>query len=328
MIVKDILSEAKEVLGRCSDEVVFRRITDAVRLANNKGKFDAALGIMDLCVCDGCVTLPADVATVLGVMNAGQPTLLRDQWFEFHANGPGAEGQFVPWGYTNEMGPVSTYKDPADEVKLVAQVENAKDSGKVNLRVFGWDKNGKRIYTTGADGVLEDGFLVPDVYGFAIPNPDAPSIYRIDRVTKNVTNGFVKLIAVDPFSSSDTKTTIGHYLPWETTPSYRRIRVPDRSWLRIKYRRKDIEVRGENDWINIEHRLALLLLIKAVKFRLNEQFEAARAAEADATNMLSEEAESLRPPAVGGPQVIWNEGLPAANSEGLFYGGLTGRASW
>lgn len=317
MFVQDIYGEAKTILGQCDQDTVFRRITDAVKLANHQAKFDIALGMMDVCVCDGCVTLPADVGTVLGVINGGFPTLLRDQWYSYHANGPGVES-IMPWFYTDEVGFVTTFKDPADEVKLVAEVENPKDSNCV-LRVFGWDKQGKRIYTEGADGTLEDGFLVPTVFGFSIPSPTAPAIYRIDKVLKAKTNGFIKLLAVDKWNG-EAKTTIGYYLPWETAPLYRRIRASDRSWLRIKYRKKDLEVRSLGDWINIENRIALLLLIKAVKYRLENQFDTANAAEAAAMKMLSDEADSLRPPGIGGPQIIFNTGLPAGPSDSLFYG--------
>jgi len=317
MFVSDIYDEARSVLGNCDEATVLKRITDAVRGANWQGKFDVALGSMDLCVCDGCVTLPADVGTVLAVDNSGQPTLIRDQWFQFHANGPGIQC-WTPWNYTDELGQVVTFKDPSGPVYLIAEVENAKDSSCANLRVFGWDENGKRIYTTGPDGVLQDGIQVPTIFGFSPPNPDAPLIARIDRVQKSVTNGFVRLLATN--SDGTANTTIGHYLPWETVPSYRRIRVPDRSWLRIKYRRKDIEVRSKSDWINIDNREALLLLLKAVKFRLNNQFDQGRSAEVEGMRLLSNEAEALRPPSDSvGPQIVFNEGVPAGQYDTLYY---------
>lgn len=302
MFVSEILTEAKEVLGRCDNSVVFKRLTDAVRLANNQSKGnDWNIATMDLCVCEGCVTLPADVGTVMAVNSGGHPTLIRDQWYEYHINGSGTTC-WVSCGYTDEYGPVVTFRDPSGPVKLLAEVENALDSN-IELRVFGWDEDGKRIYTEGPSGVLEDGFLVPTVFGFSVVSPDAPSIARIDRILKPATNGFIKLIAVDPTTTA-THTLIGYYQPWETVPAYRRIRVPDRSWIRIKYRRKDLEVRGTSDWINIDNREALILLLKAVKFRLDNQIEQARAYENEGMRLLNNEAESLRPPGPKSPQIV------------------------
>lgn len=316
MFVSDILEEVKDVLGRCDNATVFRRISDAVRLANSSSKGnDWNIATMDLCVCDCCVTLPADVGTVMAINNGGMPTLIRDQWYQYHVNGSGTTC-WVSCGYTDELGPVVTFKDPSSKVQLVAEVENAIDSN-VELRVFGWDEDGKRIYTEGADGVLEDGFLVPTVYGYAVTNPNSPLVARIDRIQKPVTNGFIKLIAVDS-TTLDTHTLIGYYQPWETVPSYRRIRVPDRSWLRIKYRRKDLEVRAATDWINIENREALLLLLKAVKFRLDNQIEQARSYENEGMRLLNNEAESLRPPGPKSPQIIMDID-PWGDRDSLFW---------
>lgn len=301
----DLLSDLKSVLGKCENAELYRRLSDAVRLASTQSKSnDWNIGQMDICVCNGAVTLPADVQTVLAVNNGGMPTLLRDQWFQYHVNGPGS-GNWGSWGYTDEIGQVCTWRDPSKPVKLLAVVENSLDSNIVELRVYGWDENGKRIYTTGPSGVLEDGFLVPCIYGVQGFNPEAPSIARIDRIQKTRSNGFIRLLAVDPADNS-SHTQIGYYLPWETVPAYRRISVPDRSWLRVKYKRKDIDVRGTGDWINIENREAILLLAKAVKFRLDNQIENARAYESEGIRLLSNEAESLRPNSISPPQIIFD----------------------
>lgn len=316
MVVSSILSEVKDVIGKCDDATTFRRITDAVRLGNNQLKADANIGYMDLCVCDGCVTLPQDVATVLAVNKNGRPSLLRDQWFEYHANGSGSQ-DCVPCDYTDELGQVSTFRDPDGPVYLVADVENSLDSNST-LRVFGWDENGKRIYTPGPNGILEDGFLVPTVYGYSVPNPDAPAITRVDRIQKAQTNGFIRLIAVDP-TTLESRTLIGHYLPFETDPFYRRIKVGNHSWVRIKYRKKDNEIRTANDWINIDNREALILLVKAVVFRLQNQIEQAKNYELEGMRLLSNESESGDPPAISPPQIIFSEGLQNQTSDSLFY---------
>lgn len=307
MIVSEIYSESRSVLGQCSEPLVFRRLSDAIRLGGNKGKFDWNVTQMDICVCDGCVTLPADVATVLAVNQGGFPSILRDQWYQFHINGSGSTCG-PACGYTDEVGQFPTYRDPNGPVKLVAEVESATDSN-FELRVFGWDENGKRIYSTGPGGILEDGFLIPTVFGFSQPNPSVPAITRIDRISKSATNGFVRLLAIDPVTLASI-TKIGHYLPWEINPTYRRIRVGNHQWVRLKYRRKDLEIRGQSDWINLDNREALLLLLKSVKFRLDEKYDNARAAEQEGVRLLSEEAEAMRPPAQQGPQIIMNDFPP------------------
>lgn len=318
MFVSDIYDEltSTDVLGVCDQTGVFRRLTDAVKLISNQGILDPAIGEMSLCVCDGCVTLPADVMTVLAVNQGGYPTLLRDEWFQYHANGPGTSN-FIPWSYTDVIGGnFATYRDPSGPVQLIAVVENPRDSN-TPLRVFGWDDNGKRIFTTGPNGDLMDGFLVPTVYGFSEPNPSAPLISRIERVQKQVTNGFVKLLAVN--ADGTPHTQIGYYLPYETVPSYTRLRVPDRNWLKIKYRRKDFEVRSKADWINVDNREALVLAVKAVNARRKNNIDLARNLESESSRILAIEANAKRPPGPTPPQVIWNEGIPAGENDTLYY---------
>ena len=320
MIIDDtLIADLKQVFGTCTNPALFRRLTDAVRLANSQSKGNEwNTAQMDLCVCDGCATLPADVATVLAVNSGGQPSMLRDQWFQFHVNGPGSD-DMTSWKYTDELGPVCTFRDPSAPVKLVAETENQVDSNVVELRVFGWDENGKRIYTTGANGKLEDGFLVPVIYGYAGVNSSAPAIARIDRISKGLSNGFIRLIAVDKDDLS-SHTLIGHYMPWETNPLYRRVRVPDRSWIRIKYRRKDIEVRGLGDWINIENRQALLFLCKAVKLALVDgQVEQGRIYELEGMRLLSEEANSLQTNTITPPQIIIDAVNTGRERDTLYY---------
>lgn len=317
MRVSEIYDDLKspEVLGTCSERVLFSRLTSAVSLVANQGIVDPLIGQMDLCVCDGCVTLPAEVETVLGVNQGGMPTLMRDEWFQYHINGSGSLG-FSAWGYTDVLGRVSTYKDPSAPVKLAAIVESSKDSSKA-LRVFGWDEAGKRIYTDDGNGNLEDGIPVPTVYGFTAPHPTASLISRIDRVYKEPTNGFVKLVALADDGSPHT--TIGHYQPWETDPSYTRIKVKEKEWLRIKYRKRNLDVKSANDWINIDNREVILLAVKAVNFRMKNDVPSAQAMESEAIRILNHEANAKRPPTISPPQMVFNNGPETEHDSRLFY---------
>lgn len=317
MLVSDIYQDLKssEVLGSCADDYVFARLSDAQKLVANMGILDPAIAEMTLCVCDGCVTLPPEVDTILGVNQGGFPTLIRDEWFQYHANGPGNEC-WQPWNYTDYRGRVCTYRDPSAPVYLVAEVESPKDSNKL-LRVFGWDENNKRIYSPGPDGNLEDGFVVPMVYGFSAPAPGIPAIVRIDRIQKDETAGFVKLLAVNIDGTPHTQ--IGYYRPEERNPSYVRIKVANHNWVKIKYKKRSFEVRSVSDWINVDNREVLILCVKAVQNRRRNNLTLASELEAEASRILTKEAEAKRPPGITPPQVIWNEGLPASEMDRMFY---------
>lgn len=317
MLISDIYADAKSTLGNCDEATVFRRIEDAVQLITQKGIFDASLGQLDICACDGCITLPNDVGTVLAANTGGMTTLIRDQWFSYHLNGPGDEGCCVPCQMMNEEGEVCTFKDPPSSAYLVAVTETALDNGVV-LRVFGWDSNNKRIFTANpTTGVIEDGFIIPTIYGFPVISTNQPTIAKIDRIQKAVSKGYIKLVAIDS-STNLPQTTVGYYQPYETDPRYRRIRVGGNQWVRIRYKKKNMVIRSQSDWINVDNRQALLLALKAIRYRDQNQFALADQAEQQCAKALSEEAQSKAPPqALNTPQIMFNV-WPECN-EGIFY---------
>lgn len=308
--------KAPDVFGSCDDTACFEAISSALSRGNNGALFQPSIGEMALCVCSGCTTLPADVQTILTVNQGRWPMVIRSEWFEYSLSGTGSQ-DCVPCGFSTIGGFFSTIKDVEGPCSVIAEIENAADNQK-EVRVFGWDSEGKRIYTLGPDGVLQDGFLVPTVYGFSQPNPDAPFISRIDRVRKAETNGLVRLIAIN--STDDTKRTLlGHYLPWETAPLYQRIKTACKTYLRIKYKRKDLKVRGLGDWINIENEEALFFLLKAVRYGAQDDYDRSHAAMAEGMRLLSEEQQSKMSPAeLNQPTIIYHE-RPCGGAPSLFY---------
>lgn len=212
MYISDVYQDLKRAFEGCDEATIFRRTTEAVRLLNNSGVADVNLGELQLCVCNGCITLPRDVGTVLGIDVCNQPTLIQDQWFKYHINGPGA---CTPCGVITEMGQVCTYRDPSEAAYLIAEVTSAADNNK-KLRVFATRAdNGQKIFTPGPDGKLYEGFLVPMIFGFAQRNPDVPALGRIYRISREATKDFVKLIAINS-SDGTSQTQIGYYEPGET----------------------------------------------------------------------------------------------------------------
>jgi hypothetical protein len=312
--VSDIIAEVKssDGVGNCDNTQVFSYLTDALKLISDKAQYDFTLGTLDITVCDACATLPDFVKTVLSVTTCGQPTYLRDNWYQFHINGMGSQ-RWTDCGYTDELGSFCTFRDPVAASQLVAVVEETSDNNK-EVRVFGWDINGERIYSDGPNGTRLDGFLVPTIAGYPLPNPNVPLIARIDRISLQLPRkGVIRLVAVDPANtdSSTNKVLIGVYEPSLQYPSYRRIRLGSRnSWARIKYRKQDAIIRSLNDWINCDTKLAILLGCQAVKHLRQGRYDVGNAALDQATRMLSDSQNVLQTPSATGPQVVmateWN----------------------
>lgn len=316
MLVSEIYPDAKAAFEGCDEPTILRRLTDAVKLLSDQGILDPNLSQMDLCVCNGCATLPRDVGTVLGINTNGHPTLLQDQWFEYHINGPGSQ-ECQACNISYEMGQFCTYKDPSQPCYLIAETRRAADNNKP-LRVYALDENGNKIFTAGPNNTLQEGFLVPMIFGFSQRNPVAPALTSIYRIIRDQTVDFVRLIAVNK-SDGVSQTQIGYYEPDETVPQYRRIKVPNKSHVRIKYKKENIELRSQTSWINCDNRQALYLACRAVKYRMLDKFDSATAAEKEAVRIISNEAQSKRPAGPRVPQII--NGVYEDTEDSLLGGG-------
>lgn len=302
MIVSDIFPEAKKAFEGCDEPTILRRLTEAVRLLNNAGLLDYNVGELDLCVCNGCITLPRDVGTVLGINVNAKPTLIQDQWFQYHINGPGSQS-CVPCGPNSyEMGEVCTFRDISQPAYLSAEITSAADNNK-KLRVYALDEEGRKIFSPGPDGKLYEGFLVPTIFGFSQRAPGIPAASRIYRVSKEATRDYVRLFAVNA-SDGAPQTLIGQYEPDETEARYRRIRVPNKSSVRIRYRKKDLELTSLRSWINSDNRLALYHACRSVKFSMDDKYDLATASKNAAIALISEEAEATKPAGPRVPQII------------------------
>ena len=318
MLVSEIYDDAINVLGQCDQATLFNRLTQAVRLLARKARWDSTLGEMDIVVCDGCVTLPFEVKTVLGVATNGQASYLQDQWVTYHLNGPGVGNVCTQTvSYTRIVGAFSTIRDPSQGVYLTAVLDSSADNN-TPLRVFGWDATGQRIYSPNPiTGALEDGFLVPTIYGSTTFNPQVPPILKVDRVEKSVTNGFVRLLGLNT-SDLTLNAVLGIYNPFEVDPKYIRLKVTPCSWVRVKYQKHDDVIRSVNDWININDPMSVLMALKSIRMRFEDKNDDADRFEQTASRLMSEEQKSLQPNTVLAPQII--NGDSFQTEDGMFYG--------
>lgn len=291
-LAEDIFEEAQTIFGFSRTPKLFRWITDAVELLAQKGEIDPLVGWVDLCVDSGCITLPREIETVLACNIGGRPALGHDQLFSFHLNGPGDFS--TPCNYTwVDGGNFPTYRDIKCPSKLVAFLDNEADAGKI-LRVFGYD-NQNRPLRTFVNDAWEDGYRVPTIFGYALPEIGAPTISRITNIVKDVTSGNIRLSSFD--SSTLSGTLLGVFEPDETVPKYRRLKVSSGcSWVRLHYRKRTAEVRSQKDRILLHSRPALILALHALKFYRDSDLANGNAYEANATRMLTEREGALTTP--------------------------------
>ncbi len=297
--VDDIWEQASVIFGHCNERKLLRDITDAVELLANKGEVDPLVGQVDICVNGGCVTLPREIETVLAVNIGGRPALGRDELFEFHLNGPGEFRTDCGYTWTN-VGGFPTYRDIVCPAKLIAFLDNAEDEGK-ELRVFGFDEQNRPLRTKVGDR-WEDGYLVPTIFGYALPDSTAPYISRITSIRKAVTVANVRLSSFD--NSSSSGTLLGVFEHDETDPNYRRIKIHrNADWVRIAYRRRSLELRSQKDRIYLHSRPALLLAMRALKAYSETDLAAGTQYEAHATRLLTEKESVLTAPVSNPVQV-------------------------
>lgn len=288
-LASHIIEDAETIFGFKRGEKLFLWITDAVELLAQKGEIDPLVGFVDLCVDGGCVTLPREIETVLAVNIGGRPALGHDQLFSFHLNGPGDfKGRCDYTWDDNGLHPV--YRDLKCPAKVVAFLDNPEDDGKL-VRVFGYDTSNAPLRTkVGTE--WQDGYIVPTLYGYALPEAGAPTISRITGIVKDVTAGNIRLSSFD--SSTTTGTLLGVFEPDETIPRYRRLRVYNSNgWIRLCYRKRSAQVRSVHDRILIHSRPALILAMKALKFYRDSDLANGQAFEANATRLLTEREATL-----------------------------------
>lgn len=316
--IEDCYDEIKKIIGICDDTKLFRWAGDAVTLISNKADLEGFKGFLDVCSCGcscrgldtcnnpagcgrKCITLPREVETVIGVNIGGQPVLGYGQLFEFHLNGSGSCRTICEWRWMDQGGYHFTFRDLIHPAKLVAYLQTPEDNGK-QLIVYGYDKDGNVLRRTVA-GVVQDGYQVPTVFGYAIPDVEAPEIARITRVYKDRTVGTMRLSTTD--DSGPTGTLLGLYEADEQNPQYRRIQL-NRScnWARVAYRKTNPIFFSRFDHVPLSSRTAFLLAIQARKHYADLQISDAHAYEADAARLEIEAQQMKEPPTYMPIQVI------------------------
>lgn len=299
--VEKIRPALERALGTCDETEILERVNAAVEILCTESLYDPTRGFVDICVgCKNTITLPEEVETILAVNIGGRPAQGHDSWWSFHLNGPGLDCRTTcefDW-IDGAMWPV--YTDPTEFFQVVSFLTTAEDNN-VPLRVYGYDSAGLWITST-ENGQTVDGFLVPTTYGSSVPNPDAPLLSRITRVSKGVSKGYVRLSTLDYDVVTGGGALLGLYRPRETEPQYRRITLSRTcTWARIAYKRKIFELYDFSDLIPLHSSRAVVLMCQALAKFDKDLIKEGQEYWSTAVRLLDKKQRSVSPPS--GPSI-------------------------
>jgi len=304
-LVQDVWDDAKKVFGSCKEPALYRRLTEAVEVLANSGDFDPTIGFLDICTSGRSVTLPREVETPLAINIGGRAAIARDKMFRFHLNGMGDCNTPCGWEW-DDLVTSSTFADIASPSKLVCWVDSEEDAGK-SVRVYGYNESQDVIRSQEA-GVWKDGYLVPTVYGYALPDSEAPTFSRIAKVVKEQTVAPVRLATFD--LGSTTGIVIGIYQHDETRPEYRRIRLGrDCGWIRMMFRKRLLLLSAQEDVVPVPSRIGFLMMLRSLKAYDEGDIALGTSYEATARRYVVEAQVSHAPPGVMPVQVNPTPGI-------------------
>lgn len=275
IIVGDVEDSIKSVLGTCSDAQFFDRINEAQEELANLGNWDPLTVYLDICTSECEITLPDDIEVPLAINVGGRPADFRNKWFEFHLNGPGSECCSTACSRNwQDLGDFPTFRNPIQPSTISTIPEMAETE--TAIRVYGYDENDRWIMSLDSNGVMQDGFDVPIIFGFGSGMTTSQLVKRITRIAKPVTNGYLEINAIDPGATSGS-TLLGIIRPNITNPSFRRIKVSGsgtellttgstcRTWVRMRARKKTFKVTSMTDSIPLNSLTALKMMVMAIK---------------------------------------------------------------
>lgn len=198
----------------------------------HKGKFWGTYQRVRMCVTDGCLVLPPQIAAIEAVAVCGQPITIRSQFFEFMESSAGLmDGNCSsntganPWccmgNQLIDRGTVCAYDGINGTNKKLRVYADVAESAGAQALFAGWDENGNWIRTQVGDQWIDGEYIDLST------TPQLSSKFftsQLASVQKPVTNGPIR---VYEYNTDDaTQRLLAVYEPGETRPSFRRMFIP------------------------------------------------------------------------------------------------------
>jgi hypothetical protein len=260
MIVSDLESEAIECLGRCTDALLYKKLTRAIEALSNRGNWDASQLYLDINVQadQETVILPREVLSPIKIVINNQPSFSRSRLFEFSLIGPGRK-PLVGWQWMDQNSVPLMADLPSVGTKLTVQSATLfaipyggpPSPTTWNILFVGLDQNGNEVSET----LTIDGSMAPVT---------TQHTYRVmRRVRKDPAPGRIQVFA-------DNGDMVANYYGDEIEPRYRKIKITRKArQIHMLFKRVTMAVTGPDDYIPLDSADAIIFQLKANELAKN-----------------------------------------------------------
>jgi hypothetical protein len=220
-------------------------------------------------------------------------------------------------------------KDQAYTFGVYANTDERVNGVRPQIIVQGYDATGTWIRTQ-QNGVWADGIAL-DINGDTPPFRTATTqtITQVTGIIKPITNGYVFLYIYPADGSSPLH--IGTYAPKDTTPTYRKYRIPGLNCapfpnppncpqnycVRGRCRKRFVPITSDNDYLLISNLPALKAMIQAVYYLESNDPQSYTTNKATAIDILRKEAKAYIGLQRQKPFITFGEGT-GVRTDGLY----------
>lgn len=308
--MKLTLGQAKTTLARVTDKCatsaeLLEWINEAQRRLLSRGRWVGSTVRYRVCVNDACLTWPRQVEAIEAFAVCDRPGVVRNQWYEFVANGPGLldSDSAVGTQLIDHGDGFCSFDDMSGTTHNIRVQAEVAEVGSPYIILQGYDGSGQWIRTQdGGSWIDGEKVLISTTV-----QTSTKVFTRLVRVIKPVTNGRVNIYDYD--SVAATQVLIGTYDPDETLPNYRRSLIPNLpnmeqceqcdgttttdKQVTIIAKLRHIPVSVDNDFLIMGNLPALKDMVMSIQKLEQGKFAEAKAYEGSAIEELERELESF-----------------------------------
>jgi len=252
------------------------------------------------------ITLPRQYASCEGALLSNVPVTIRNHWVEFVLAGPGMEisddfsaSQVIDMGdgYVVFKEPYQVHEDGC-LLRFETDAGPAAEATNVTITVMGTDVDGKDIRTN---------LTTLPRYGEQLTLTAAlgtvtstETFFTVKQLVKTTMKGLLSIYAIDPDTAAET--LIGQIHPADTSPSFRRYKVPasggtDPYVVTCLCRKQYLPATHENDVLPIQIVDALIDEIQSLLYKKENDDERANRLHESALKLITDQQAKFRPAA-------------------------------